>query len=286
VTPLAHKIARMLANARVRTVVEQQGQGGTPTLKKWLYGAHFFEVTNCLETAYAMTDQLREMESDEVEDIMAERIFLPSPQCWIELAFHNTRYAYYLEQSSEDGLVIARVIGLRSLSADADLKHHELHVVPLGTFSQYTAGKVNFTVLDDPLKFENLSGNDNDELFDEIMLTSLKVFLYLINNPVIAGRTTHPPHKGLIKEIRNTWGGSGFPLHGWTEVKIDVTKTAPIGTKEEVDGTSTGRRPLHFVRKFMRIRRGQTEYVKAHYRGDPSIGIKQTRYNAVAPHRH
>jgi hypothetical protein len=55
----------------------------------------------------------------------------------------------------------------------------------------------------------------------------------------------------------------------------------------EADGTVheahyTGEKCLHFCRSHLRVRNGRLEQVKAHWRGNPSLGIKQTRYKLVA----
>jgi hypothetical protein len=44
------------------------------------------------------------------------------------------------------------------------------------------------------------------------------------------------------------------------------------------EGHLTGEKCLHFVRTFLRVRMGQLEYVDAHWRGNPALGMKRSRY--------
>jgi hypothetical protein len=96
----------------------------------------------------------------------------------------------------------------------------------------------------------------------------------LINSPKVIGRRQFMPHKVLVK---NFTGGS-FPLHAWTEIRLEVSKPPEIDDGGPHEARLTGRRALHFCRAHLRIRYGQLEYVSPHWRGDPSVGIKQSRY--------
>ena len=107
--------------------------------------------------------------------------------------------------------------------------------------------------------------------------------LALINTPRVIGRKQHMPHAGLQKKMAAARGMVGkFPLRGWTELTLAVSPPAVDGQEHEV--RLTGGKALHFCRAHLRIRLGQVELVKPHWRGDPALGIKQTRYR-VAPGR-
>jgi hypothetical protein len=114
-------------------------------------------------------------------------------------------------------------------------------------------------------------------------LVSFAVFvLPLINSPRIIGRRQHMPNAGLERRLTRGLGVGKFPLHAWTEILLQVSKPIDIDDGEEHEAHLTGRRALHFCRKHIRIRRGQLEYVTAHWRGDPALGIKQSRYTVSA----
>ena len=110
------------------------------------------------------------------------------------------------------------------------------------------------------------------------LMAYAELAMILINSPHIIGRRQHMPHAGLERQLTRGLAGGKFPLHAWTEIKLQVAKPVEIDDGEPHEAHLTGRRALHFVRKHIRIRLGQLEYVSAHWRGDPSIGIKRSRY--------
>lgn len=91
------------------------------------------------------------------------------------------------------------------------------------------------------------------------------------------------PHRKVERELTKAFGLGKFPLRAWTELRLTVAKPAEIDDGESHEAHLTGRRALHFCRKHIRIRNGKLEYVSAHWRGDPALGIKQTRYKLRAP---
>jgi hypothetical protein len=102
--------------------------------------------------------------------------------------------------------------------------------------------------------------------------------LALINSPRVIGRRHHPPHKNLTKNF----AVGRFPLHAWTEIKLEVNKPVKVGFGEPSDQSRlSGRAALHFCRAYVRIVRGQLQYVSAYWSGDPAIGIKRSRYAIV-----
>ena len=40
----------------------------------------------------------------------------------------------------------------------------------------------------------------------------------------------------------------------------------------------TGERCLHYCRTYLRVRMGMLEYVEGHWRGNPALGMKRSRY--------
>jgi hypothetical protein len=69
-----------------------------------------------------------------------------------------------------------------------------------------------------------------------------------------------------------------FPLRAWTEIKLEVCPPKWAGDLPENETHFTGTRALHFCRAHARIRLGRLEFVRAHWRGDPALGIKRSRY--------
>lgn len=104
--------------------------------------------------------------------------------------------------------------------------------------------------------------------------------LDLINTPGLIGLRQHDPHRGLARRLAALRSGS-FPLRGWSEVTLKHEVRTATG-EARLTGP-TFHKCFHFVRSHQRhYRDGRTITIPAHWRGDPALGIKQTRY-VVAP---
>ncbi|QPF81665.1 hypothetical protein IC762_17725 [Bradyrhizobium genosp. L] len=110
--------------------------------------------------------------------------------------------------------------------------------------------------------------------------TLLVPLLAMINTPRIIGRCQHMPHAGLARDLRKRFGAGRFPLRAWTEIQLKVTP--PEQGEGEAEAHLTGARALHFCRAHLRVRLGRLELVSSHWRGDPALGIKQSKYRLVS----
>jgi hypothetical protein len=229
---------------------------------------HCFEVSGVFELANELGARWHDLLLDDdgkvyVNDVPPETklAFLPAPKTWIEFVGRPNegkgyRCALLLEEAGNDLFLVTMADGepgwLRSFKEPmvmpsykrADFSLHWFQNCPMSRAWQIT--------------------------------TQLRIFalLALINSPKVIGRVQHMPHRRLVK----AFAGGSFPLHAWTEIKLDVAKPLGIDDGEPHEARLTGRRALHFCRAHIRIRLGLLEYVSAHWRGDPSIGIKQSRY--------
>lgn len=104
--------------------------------------------------------------------------------------------------------------------------------------------------------------------------------LDLINTPGLIGLRQHDPHRGLARRLAAYRSGS-YPLRGWSEVVLKhQTRFAEAG---EHHTGATFHKCLHFVRSHLRhYRDGKVTVIPAHWRGDPALGIKRTRYLVAA----
>jgi hypothetical protein len=107
--------------------------------------------------------------------------------------------------------------------------------------------------------------------------------LAIINTPRIIEQRQHKPHAGLQRRIAASRGMVGkYPLQAWHEVLLTV---APPRLDERTPHEThlTGEKALHFCRTHLRLRLGMLELVASHWRGNPALGIKQTRYRLDRP---
>jgi hypothetical protein len=104
--------------------------------------------------------------------------------------------------------------------------------------------------------------------------------LDLINTPGLVGLRQHDPHRGLARKLYTVRSGS-YPLRGWSEIVLKH-QTRIADDAEHHTGT-TFHKCLHFVRSHLRhYRDGKVTVIPAHWRGDPALGIKRTRYLVAA----
>ena len=240
-------------------------------LREWLSDIHCFEVSevNSLigELITAMPTQ------EKADEIIAERRFLPAPKTWIEYRYKGRRIATLLQEIPEEKL--RPVDGIFEKPAIAMFFCEEM-AMDLGVIPMAGSGRAVVATKNQIQKEKILRNLGLPPM--EAQAVYAQLALILINSPRIIGRRQHMPHAGLERQLTRGLTGGKFPLHAWTEIKLQVAKPPEIDDGEPHEAHLTGRRALHFVRKHLRIRLGQLEYVSAHWRGDPSIGIKRSRY--------
>lgn len=101
-------------------------------------------------------------------------------------------------------------------------------------------------------------------------LRFIRAAFSIINRPQHVGLNVHQPHKKRLKKL----SGTGFPLHVWHEVTVGRGTRNHEG--KQIESQVSGTRPYHHVRAHYKPSLGIV--VPEHWRGDPSIGIKRTRY--------
>ena len=271
-TPLFQRIARELTRLKKdRTFEDHCGLLGM------LDDVHCFEVTEVHPLAVDLAEQYRD-EIYKSEDpfqfrLMNVQTFLPAPKTWIEW-------------TETHGGIAARIGYLFVRNAV------ERHATVFGAYaygpvfcSTDVAGALllapsTVNMLDPEwtamptLSWAALGNANGDHARWQTLIAY--ALLAIINTPRIIGRKQHMPHRGLERALIRSLGAGRFPLHAWTEVVLSMK------FREDGDGDHethlTGQRCLHFCRAHLRVRQGQLQFVRAHWRGDPALGMKRTRY--------
>jgi hypothetical protein len=104
--------------------------------------------------------------------------------------------------------------------------------------------------------------------------------LALINTPRVIGQKQHNSNERIERDKLKRMKLVGkFPLRAWTEIVLRV-KTNPDDRSDEPSQEAhlTGERCLHYCRTYLRVRMGMLEYVEGHWRGNPALGMKRSRY--------
>lgn len=110
--------------------------------------------------------------------------------------------------------------------------------------------------------------------------------LAFINTPRVIGRRTHFPHLRAEREKIKQLGLVGkFPLRAWTEIILKVQLPDDKTGEPSQEAHLTGERCQHFCRTYLRVKNGTIEYVEGHWRGNPALGMKRSRYR-LEDHRN
>jgi hypothetical protein len=253
-TPLAHEIVK----DSIQPVARRTCGTLMPALKL-LDGVHFFEGSAVLEIAQNLAMDLGRR--PEARDKLA---FLPAPRTWLEIHCGQAgRIGLLIEEESDNS---ARVTMVTSKSRGGELPTFHIPLRGNPAMGGYQPGPTM------PATVRESFGR---------MASALYGFLAVINSPRVIMRRQHMPHRGLERRLVAQRGNVGkWPLQGWSELVLKVRP--PEIDDEDHEAHLTGARALHFCRAHIRIRLGRLELVSSHWRGDPALGIKQTRYRLAA----
>jgi hypothetical protein len=265
-TPLAHAITKeLLLPVAKRSFRDQCG------LLDLMDDIHCFECSAVTGLATEMSTFVSDWLPDETEEernlratsrfnkMAAVTSFLPAPKTWLEWMRGDIRV----------GLLLVEREGWAEMRAAFSRGNIWGSVETAPAFGlKELAGQLRVRSSAD------VAVATNDAIYAQILLA-------LINSPRVVGRETHEPHRGLQRAVRAR--GAQHPLHAWTEIRLEVG--APDADRTGETTTLTGQKALHFCRAHFRLRMGHVEIVKAHWRGDETLGLKQARYTVVPPSR-
>ena len=227
-----------------------------------------FDVSAVVDLAYDLRERM--FPHDETGALISQLnddtlAFLPSPKTWIEwpsrdLGGQARRLAIFIQERSD-----GQEPGHAAFTAHALLRNGLIEtlcepcpfylrgVERIGLWKPKILGKVNPEIV-----------------FD--MIWSAYPLLAIINSPRIIDRKVHRAHKGLVREMKLH---GRLPPQEWTEI---VLRTTPPKSAHHDGSVMSGKKALHFCRKHIRFRLGRLEWVSAHWRGDPAIGVVKSRY--------
>jgi hypothetical protein len=309
VTPLATKVAHELALPAAKRTFDDRGN----VLDLIGQDLHCFEVTAIGKTVGEAMDE-DNLWGDAAT--MLPRAFLPSPITWLEmLRDDGWRVAWVLEEGgigfrvtlvtdsnglysmpvcefAHAGPLAANPILVKPLTKlDVDPlepKPTEIAIgskyigamLPLADRVEAARARIHLHELE-LKKVQTTIGELNEiERFHNHGIVWSLLVLDLINTPGLIGLRQHDPHRGLARKLAAYRSGS-YPLRGWSEVVLKH-QTRIAGDAEHPTG-ATYHKCLHFVRSHLRhFRDGHVTVIPAHWRGDPALGIKRTRYLVAA----
>lgn len=223
---------------------------------------HCFDVTDVREVAVDLAGNVGRIIGSPATT------FLPAPKTWIE--YTSPKTASPDGETSRSGWLLEQSPECRSIISITE-------AIQQGNWFCSNPRERNCLDIETG---RNEYGPQLDAFGPDNMLIA---FLLFINTPKVIGRKQHMPHRGLEKALLRDRKLIGhFPLHAWTEIKLQIG--VPVDMRAEVGGEAhlTGNKALHFCRAHLRLRLGRLEFVRSHWRGDPALGIKQSRYKLSA----
>jgi len=261
-TPLAHQIVKELTlPVKRRTFLDQSG------LLERMENVHCFDVTEVFGLAGELADDLysRAMATGTFSALETQT-FLPAKRTWIEFRCNGRVEGVLLEKDQRGDFAVARwAIASEQLFASAE-----------------KSGALVLTdeprpVVGDWVCVRDIPGESRE--MKEGWVFMVYALLAIINTPRLIGRKQHMPHRGLERKLANAKGLVGkFPLRAWTELKLSVSDIGRRADGCVHEAHYTGEKCLHFCRAHLRIANGKLVKVSAHWRGNPALGIKRTRY--------
>jgi hypothetical protein len=273
-TPLAHYLTRQIASRpKDRETIWREPQN-IKNLRDLMHDIHCFEVTACLPLIVETYESFKGKPIEQSETVYETFGFLPAPKTWIEFRHASgNRMAVAMEECDGRHAYNGGKPSAVCTFVDRD------SVVNLGMVSTQSGDFYAYGGLQRWPQYILACSGPEPDMAGQGILALAHTLLVLINSPKIIGRRQHMPHAGLERRLTKGLGAGKFPLHAWTEILLQVNKPPEIDDGEPHEAHLTGRRALHFCRKHIRIQNGQLVYVSAHWRGDPALGIKQSRYN-------
>ncbi|MCM2472158.1 hypothetical protein HGO38_01535 [Rhizobium sp. CG5] len=257
-TPLSLKIARDSTLPSSERRFRDKAK-----LAQHLGEAQYFELTEVYEAMVSLSaDVARQLRQGK----FAELAFLPAPVTWLEWSGPHARIAWVLvdRQKSADVYVVG-----------GDIETRFAMTIPLRD-QLLARGHEDLMIMED--RQDHLRIGFFGDHYPFILAA-----LAMINTPRVIGRKQHMPHRGLERKLLKSRQNIGkFPLRAWTEIKLAITPPQDLSNAASIEAHYTGTRALHFCRAHLRIRRGQIEVVRGHWRGDASLGIKRSRYKLVS----
>lgn len=253
-----------------------------------------FEISQVMEMIGALAQAAQE------KNAVAESVaFLPAPAIWLEFRHDHIRpdnrcvkaiEGYLLVQKDKTSASCTSLLGFETRGGVSFVP------IPLADLPLLAASDPDGWALDSTSAQQDLASaphvpgtpryDASNVDLDQALLDEqhraywLYAALSIINSPKIVDQTTRRASSGLQKRLARK-AGAPFELLPWHEILLDVTPP-PGGERQAGDGERlTGPKALHFCRAFLRIRLGRLERVRAHWRGDPTLGLSQASYRVT-----
>jgi hypothetical protein len=267
-TPLAHSIAKEFTIPAKRRSFADSNR-----LLPHFSDIHCFEISDVWEVMSELGGKLHasmvapDGTYKQNADLDERTSFLPAERTWIEWIADDKseRIGFLLEEQHDKesgGKIALGIVAVRLRNFFGSIYEFAL---PLSGFCDF--GTIRTSNVEFPSRAQQIT-----------WMFQMYGALAIINTPRIVGRRQHMPHRSLERELTKRMGVGKFPLHAWTEIKLHITPPKDMSGDPSTEAHLTGQRALHFCRAHLRVRLGRLEIVRSHWRGDPALGIKQSRY--------
>jgi hypothetical protein len=313
-TPLAFELLEDLCGTFYLRWETAFAQWDYDKVRPWLWAVmqevKFFECTAVLPLIHDLTRKMY-MSYEEHDQVDQRLAFLPAPATWIEFNIAHfeelpdptrniddfRKYSRWLSQGKPHSryriawilidhevtkLADVFVIGYEQPVKDERRMWvlYQWDGLPL-VHSNLKPRRVRKYYVPKPAPHDlELMCEEYDKPMASVMDFMQYATLALINSPRVIGRQLYYPHmrdeREKLKKLKLV---GKFPLHAWTEILLRVaTRPEDHSGEEPQEAHLTGDRCLHYCRSFLRVRNGLLEYVIGHWRGNPALGMRRSRY--------
>ena len=254
------KLAKLIIEHPRRCHRDSPSVKARKDLQRVLPFAHFFECSSIYLPAWDLLGK------DGSVTQMIRGLFLPFPVTWIEYTDDKKTVAVCFAQNDLENKAASFRSGIaRFMCMEKGIK------------SYFCIGNVDFNLENDNIDIETNDGAfwDKSESMEQLarLFVVSCIMLALINETRVTQQINQKRRTRVPLGDNRPFGK--WPLLGWKKVVLRIGEDVQT---EPNNGRLTGRRALHWVRSHLRFVNGKIVIVRAHTRGDASLGMINTKY--------
>lgn len=233
---------------------------GQSSFARTLVQASCFDLSAVLGTVHAAASELARAQADDQLIQHGGLLFMPNRYCWLEARNGSRREGVFLDQVEDQ-------IGYLMFSTET--RQPGVGMLVLGkdgeTFSVHA----------------NVQGLRRIDSVLPTVVAGVGLWvaaaLLLINAPRGVAAEDKRPHKGLVREVRRLLGFDALRPDTIIRLNGTVVRGDPALGDSDLSGKA-----FHFCRSHVRrLSSGAITQVRAHWRGDPSIGVSARDYTVI-----
>lgn len=294
-TPLAQKFMGELMKSEGKRLLHARAlTPGAPTLTAAsLREFKFFDIRSVfgrfdadLTKSTFDTEELGPVFQEEYDALMqgkAEYAFMPAPWSWFEISDFAALVCTAIPHYGSAASLSTRAFGesppinTQMVWIQMAMSHGPALIMTDIAGAFLRPDRTSFGLALNSYYFSRLSAPDVAPRLGKTITMFFGGSLVCVNSAKSCVRTERlPSEKDRVRAINGASLLGKFPLRAYTEIKLVPGETV---IPDPQHSAATGERAQHFVRAHLRrYRSGKTVLVREHHRGNPALGMCQSRY--------